>query len=444
MNPDEIRRLFTSALADPEPVHRAGTDAIVAAGRRSVRRRRTAIAGSSGLAVLAAAAMVLAAPVVLSGEDRPPVGQAGPEPPAETTEDGEELPYEPCPGPTEEMTSEQLETSAMYEAALDEAVTEIGGSLGALCVEGQTDYDGFHYDPDFGGYRYHEIAVFPDSGGDADLTVEVRDPVEGPLEERMEQIAECGEAADCTWNHGSEAGALLETEGDRRVVVDEDENPEGDPIPFSGVLLGLADGTVVRVETGGGEYGLEPLEVTHEELAGIAAAIAGGEESPTREHDEGYLIPEDGELIEAFTQAVVATVPEAEIAEGEPTGFAPAADDHYGNDGTELAYLEVDVGGEAVTFFLQKTPIEAPGDGGATRTAAEHYARCTLAADCEFTELDGSTALTHRTYGGGQTELTSIEHRAADGWAIGAGVVGGTADPPVGFEALDEIVHQIR
>ncbi|HEU5128411.1 MAG TPA: hypothetical protein VFU12_10515 [Glycomyces sp.] len=436
MNPHRIRELFADALTEPAPVSPPAADDVVAAGRRAKRRRRTAQAGSGALGLVAALALFAAAPTVL--------GQGETVPNAAEEDDGA-VHIGPCPAPAEEPTEEQAAIAAMYDRALDAHITGLGGALGDSCIEGETDYHGFHYDAESGGYRFDEVAVFPESDERVSITVDVLDPVDGPLPDRMEGLAGCGSIdGTCTWS-----GDLLLVEEERTVIVDEDEDATGDRLPYHGALLGLADDTVVHVQMG--VYGGPgTLSTTPEQLGELAAAIpvggetTGGDDMPVQgEENAERSIGTDEELVGAFTDAVSAAVPGAVVDTGTPIVFAdPGQDYHYGQDDTAVAAVAAVVDGREVRLFLQKTPIDASGDG-AGQVAAEHYAQCSYAAECAFTEVDGSTSRVHRTVTGEEIELTSVEFRAGDGWVLGVGVAFAGGAPPLDFATLDAIVAQV-
>jgi hypothetical protein len=170
------------------------------------------------------------------------------------------------------------------------------------------------------------------------------------------------------------------------------------------------------------------------------------------ESTESYTLPDDAALAEALVGGISeqfpgATVPQAaevEFSAQEQTE-AYAEGYHYGNDGTRIVYADATVNGEQVRFFLQVTPIESADDGGASQEPAEHYANC-ADFECEYSPLDDSTGLVHRTSVDVRPGPTSIEHRAADGWVVGVGAesLGSTEAPSIDFEALDAIVHSIR
>lgn len=449
MNPHRIRELFDDALTEPAPVSPTAADDIVAAGRRANRRRRAAQAGSGALGVVAAVALFAAAPAVLGqGEIVPPAGEG----------DGA-VDEDPCPAPTEEPTEAQAAVAAMYGRALDAHLTGMGGIVGDSCVHGEADHDGFYYDAEAGGYRFAEIAVFPDSDERVRINVDVLDPVDGPLPDRMEDLAGCESIeGTCTWS-----GDLLLVEEMRTLVeetrtiivetpameVDRGEDATGDRLPYHGALLGLEDDTVVHVQMG--VYGGPgTLSTTPEQLGELAAALPVGDEPSADDHmpaqgeeNEERSLGSDEELIGAFTDAVSSAVPGAVVDTGTPIVFAdPGQDYHYGQDGTVVAAVAAVVDGREVGLFLQKTPIDASGDG-AGQVAAEHYAQCAYAAACEFFAVDESTSRVHRTVTGEETELASVEYRAGDGWVLGVGVAFAEGAPPLDFATLDAIVAQV-
>ncbi|WP_026931333.1 hypothetical protein [Glycomyces tenuis] len=427
MNPHEMRELFNDALAGPAPARRASTDDIVASGKRSHRRRRAAQTGAGALAAVAALALVVTAPMVL--------GRGGDAGPPASGESGEES---PCSEPSEEMTAEQAAVATMYDHELREHVAGIGGSVGGSCGQGEADHDDFYYDAELGGYRFEGIATFPDTDERVSLTVDVLDPAGDPMV-RAEELAGC-ESIDgtCTWD-----GGLLMVEEQRTVLVDEDVPSSEERLPYHSALLLHGDGTVVHVQMGVAG-GPGTLSTTPEQLGQLAAAIPVGEEAPEAEQSEEESTPAEEELIGAFTDAIASELPGAVVDAEASIAFADVEEgSHYGEDDTAVAVVEAVIDGQPVTLFLQKTPIDAPGDGGAGQTAAEHYSKCDDAADCQFIEVDESTSRVHRTVEDAGTELTSVEFRAGSGWVLGVGVKAAEGTPPVDFETLDAMVALI-
>ena len=420
MNPHRMRELFHDALTAPAPTPPSSTDDIVAAGRRSHRRRRAAQAGSGTLA--AAAALALAAfPAVF--------GQGGAAPPAE----GEETTS--CQTPPAAPTEEHAAAAAVYTEVLVDRLSDIGGTLDHSCAAGEVDYDGFHYEPHPGGYRFDETAVFSETGERARLTVDVLDPMLGPPMERMEDLAGCSSIEEtCDWKDG-----VLLIEEEHRTG----EGETGEPLPGFGALTGLGDGTIVhvRMDALGGPGA---LSTTPEQLGELARALVDEIESSAMEEEIDASAPwSEEELIEDFTEAVSAVLPEAALESEPPIVFVdPGEDQDYGEDRTAVAIASAVVDGQEVELFLQKTPVDSPGDG-VGREVAEHYARCDHAAACEFLEVDDSTSRVHRTATRGGTELTSLEFRAGDGWVLGVGVVFSGETPPVDFATLDALVARI-
>lgn len=446
MNPDDMRGLFNEALDGADPVPSAGTDRIVAAGRRRVWRRRAAI-GTGAIAGVAALAAAVAIPMALAGGAAAPPDAAGPGP-------QEEEPAVPdansCETP-DDQSDEQLAIAAMYDQALDTAMTAIGGSLGGYCGETGPEYGGFYFDAEAEGYRYEEAVIFLGSGEHAILRVDVLEPDDTPASERMEGLAGCGPEVQCTWDPGlnEEGEPLLLVEGTRTVVAD--EGAEGDQVPVRAALLERGDGVIVHVEL---EEALRTgaLSTTPQQLADVARAIPVGQDAPELEEDGTYTLPDDADLAQAFVDGIAeqfpgATVPSATEVEFVAQEQTEAYDEgyYYGNDNTRVAYADATVEGEQVRFFLQVTPLEAPGDGGASQGPAEHYANCASFA-CEYSQPDESTGLVHRTSVDVRPGPTSIEHRAADGWAVGVGAesLGSTEAPSIDFEALDKIVSAVR
>ncbi|MCH7231041.1 hypothetical protein L0U85_09280 [Glycomyces sp. L485] len=441
MKPDEMRELFKDALAEPVSVACAGTDDIVAAGRRRVRRRRVAQAGSGSLAAIAAVALFAIAPLVFA--------QGGA---ADATTDGapDDVgpvgPVEVCPPPSDEPTGWQAGVAAAYDTALTEYMASIGGSVADSCVQGEVNHDGFHYDERFGGYRFAEVVVFPDSGERVTLGVDVHDPLDGDVEARLEELSRC-EALDLACGREEvPEGSLLLVEEQRRIVIDDDERPEGELVPVNSALLALQDGTIVHVQMAV-EYGPGSLSTTPEQLSSLAAAIPVAQDVPYIEESEDTdrrAAPTDDELIYDFVEAASSTLGGSPFTSPDSIEFTDTGEDyHYGQDDTRVAAAEVTLNGTSATLFLQVTPIEAPEDGAADGIAAEHYAQCSYAADCEYSPLDESTELIHRTVEDGGTELTSLELRSADGWVVGVGLV--TDDPAaIDFATLDAIVAGIR
>ncbi|MDA1358643.1 hypothetical protein O1R50_03360 [Glycomyces luteolus] len=448
MNPDDMRGLFNEALAGADPVPASSTDDIVTAGRRRVLRRRAAI-GTGAVAGLAALAAAVAIPMGLAG-GAAPIDTAGPG----TREEEAEAPdVNTCEAPADQ-SDEQLAIAAIYDQALETAMTAIGASLGGYCGEGEPEYGGFSFDAEAGGYRYEAFAIFSDSGEHAILRVEVLEPNENPGAERMEGLAGCGGAdVECTWDEPEDTEPLLLVEETRTVVVDAEENPEGDQVPVQAALLELDDRVIVHVEL---EEALRTgtLSTTPQQLADIARAIPVGQEASETEEDgiESYTLPDDAALAEALVDGIAeqfpgATVPPATEVEfaGQEQTEAYEEGYRYGNDNTRIAYADATVNEQQVRFFLQVTPLESPGDGGASQGPAEHYANCDY-FECDYSQLNDSTGLVHRTSVDVRPGPTSIEHRAADGWVVGVGAESlGTTEPPsIGFEALDKIVNAIR
>ncbi|GAB3661764.1 hypothetical protein [Glycomyces tarimensis] len=268
MNPHEMRELFEDTLAESQPVAGAGTDDIVTAGQRRLRRRRTAQAGSGALAAVAVVAALALAPSAFSGQGRPDAAAPG----------ESESPADVCAAPTEEPTGEQERTAAMYDAALMAYVASIGGEVDALCAESRSDGDGFHYDPQFGRYRFAETAVFPASGEQVMLNVDVHGPADGDAQARLEDLSACA-ALDltCTWDAVPE-GTLLLVEEYRTIAFDEDEQFEGERVPVRGALLARDDGTIVHVQLGA-EGGPGTVSTTPEQLGELAAAIPVDEDA---------------------------------------------------------------------------------------------------------------------------------------------------------------------
>ncbi|MFC3494411.1 hypothetical protein [Glycomyces rhizosphaerae] len=448
MNPDDMRGLFNEALDGARPVPTSSTDDIVTAGRRRARRRRAAI-GTGVIAGVAALAAAVAIPMALTGWPTP-LDAAG----WGTQEEGPVIPdTNTCEAP-DDQSDEQLATAAMYDQALETAMTAIGASLGGYCGGGEPEYDGFYFDAEAGDYRYEEFAIFSDSGEHAILRVEVLEPNETPGAERMEGLAGCGGAdVECTWDEAEDTEPLLLVEETRTVVVDAEENPEGDQVPVQAALLELDDRVIVHVEL---EEALRTgtLSTTPQQLADIARAIPVGQEASETEEDgtEGYTLPDDAALAEALIDGIAeqfpgATVPPATEVEfaGQEQTEAYEEGYRYGNDNTRIAYADATVNEERVRFFLQVTPLESPGDGGASQGPAEHYANCDH-FECDYSQPNDSTGLVHRTSVDVRPGPTSIEHRAADGWVVGVGAesIGTTEPPSIDFEPLDKIVSSIR
>lgn len=355
-------------------------------------------------------------------------GQGGAAPPAEQDETTS------CPAPAAASTEEQAEAAAAYTEVLVDRLSDLGGTLERSCVAGVVDYDGFHYEPDRGGYRLEEAVVFSATGERATLTVDVLDPVLGPPLERMEDLAGCASLEGaCAWREGV-------------LLVEEHRSGEGEaggPFPGLGALTGLGDGTIVhvRMDALGGSGA---LSTTPEQLGELARALVDEIESSAMEGGSDASAPwSEEELIGDFAEAVSAVLPEAVLASEPPIVFVdPGEDQDYGEDGTAVATASAIVDGQEVELFLQKTPVDSPGDG-VGREVAEHYARCDHAAACEFLEVDDSTSRVHRTATRGGTELTSVEFRAGDGWVLGVGVVFGGETAPVDFATLDALVTRI-
>lgn len=448
MNPDDMRGLFNEALDGAHPVPTSSTDDIVTAGRRRARRRRAAI-GTGVIAGVAALAAAVAIPMSLTGWPTP-LDAAG----WGTQEEGPVIPdTTTCEAP-DEQSDEQLATAAMYDQALDSAITAIGGSLGAYCGETEPASGGFYFDADANGYRYEAFAIFADSGEHAILRVDILEASETPGAERMESLAGCGGPdVTCTWDEDEQTMPLLLVEETRTLVVDAEENPGGDQVPVQAALIELDDRVIVHVEL---EEALRTgtLSTTPQQLADIARAIPVGQEAPGLQEDstEGYTLPDDAALAEALVDGIAeqfpgATVPPATEVEfaGQEQTEAYEEGYRYGNDNTRIAYADATVNEEQVRFFLQVTPLESPGDGGASQGPAEHYANCDH-FECDYSQLNDSTGLVHRTSVDVRPGPTSIEHRAADGWVVGVGAesLGSTEPPSIDFDLLDKIVSSIR
>ncbi|MFG3342645.1 hypothetical protein [Glycomyces sp. NPDC048151] len=445
MNPDDMRGLFNEALDGAGPAPTSGTDHIVTAGRRRVLRRRAAV-GAGAIAGIAALTAAVAIPLAFSG--RPGLLDAA------GLGNSEEESGDSCEAP-DDQTDEQKAVAAMYGQALDAAVTAIGGTPGGYCDDSGPNYDGFYFDAEAGGYRYEEFAIFRATGEHATVRVDVWEPNDIETAVRMESLAECGDpGVECTWDETDETVPTLLVEETRTLNVDAEENPDGVQVPVRAALVELGGGVIVHVEFEEGQR-KGTLSTTPEQLAGVAQAIPVGQDAPeVEEEDTGtYTLPDDAALAGALVDGIAAQFPGAVVPDAADVEFGPhdqteayAEGYYYGNDGTRVAYADATVnGGEQVRFFLQVTPLESPGDGGASQEPAEHYANCSYFT-CDYSQLDDSTGLVHRTSTDVRPGPTSIEFRASDGWVVGVGAesLGSTEAPSVPFEALDAIVNTIR
>lgn len=449
MNHEDMRGLFNEALDGADPVPDSDTDHIVKAGRRLVRRRRAAI-GSGATAGVAVLASALVIPVLLAGGPDSVIAAL----PGLGDEEERSVP-DSCDA-ADDLSDEQRAVATMYDASLESAVAAIGGTVAGACGEFDPDYDHFYFDEEADGYRYQEYVIFRDAGEHARLLVEVLEPNDTAASVRMESLADCDSpGVDCAWDSepNEEGMPLLLVEETRTVNAGAEDDHDGEQVPVRAALIERPDGVIVRVEL---EEALRSggLSVTPGQLAEVALAIPVGDMAPDVEQEStgNYTLPADADLAQAlldgiseqFPGATVPPVSEVEFTRQEQTE-AYAEGYHYGNDNTRIAYADATVNGEQVRFFLQVTQLESPGDGGASQEPAEHYASCAN-FDCEYSQLDESTGLVHRTSVDIRPGPTSIEHRAADGWVVGVGAesLGSTEAPSIDFEALDTIVHSIR
>lgn len=285
MNPHDMRGLFEDALADPEPVAQAGTDDIVAAGRRSHRRRRAAQAGSGALATVAAVALIVATPLVLGqGQGSTavtPIAGSSSDAPSEVPADAATETPQICPDPAREMTEEQAQIAQMYDQAVDEFIPSIGGEVINSCAADAGEQHGFYYDTEFERYRFEETALFQETGDEVRLFVDIHPPAEGSMDERFEQLIPCqGLELDCHRQEVPE-GTLMLVENYYLVELDQDARHDGTFSPVHGALLGLADGTVIEVQAGvetETPEGDVTVATTTEQLGELAAALAAGQD----------------------------------------------------------------------------------------------------------------------------------------------------------------------
>jgi len=367
MKSEELRTVFTEAASGTPPVGPSVADTI-AAGRRSVRRRRLA----GGSVVTGAAVLALAGTVALA----PWANGSGPDDAAD--------PPTGCQAPSGAADGQADATAVMYGKALNTVVGEaLDGDLGYIPYENREGGNwGFFFETEPCAYVFEQYAVFGGSKVDGNapfsLLAEVYEPGSAPIRERMEELAGCaGIVADsggeCDWtDHGAlRVDYTTQTQ-------DGDDEPQDRQVRR---VLTIVGDRVVSVTAR--LDGSQAQWITFARLTQVADAIPVGETPPPLpERPDPITAVGDEEKVAAFKQAVAEQVPGGVLTPADGLGFEPLSE----SEGRALAATLTMPDGEVLTITAEVWTTD--DDGANHEEALTHWAGCETGGDAECTYHD--------------------------------------------------------